>query len=116
MEKEKSRKICIETLGQVLFNPTIQKSERYPGRRIICDPSFRFASATGRPITAQELYENMSSIPNRREFLILSSSIQYPEEYRQIIDDTTSEKKIIAGVLSVQEISENTWELLDILR
>jgi hypothetical protein len=56
----------------------------------------------------------MSSIPDRREFLILGeecSDVNNPEEYRQCNADI--KKRVIAQVLRATEICENEWQLLE---
>jgi hypothetical protein len=108
------KRILIETLGQIIFNPDTGISEKYTGRRILCDSNFVFESATLKPITAKEFYENMSRIPDRREFLILDSGIQYPEEYKQMNNDVTSKKRIISRVLHIREIYKHEWQNLEL--
>lgn len=108
------KKILIETLGEIIFNPATKTSEKHVGRRIVCSPSLVFDSATRKPITAQQIYKNMSSIPDRREFLILGeecSDVIHPEEYRQC--NTDIKKRVIAQVLRATEICENEWQLLE---
>ena len=58
---------------------------------------------TGSSKTADEIWCNFQTIPERREFLFLGDVDRYPEEYRRI-QGTVESRQVMVKVLSVETI------------
>ena len=100
--------LCIETLGSSHYDFHLKRKVDNPGRRIICYPDKRIMSASGKSVTAEELFFIMNDIPNRQEYLRLDyEGARYPEEYRVMAPNG----QLLVKILSIRRIEVNKWSL-----